>query len=65
MARGNIAKEELFPGASVQKETPIVKLFWLILVNCVENHRKIRKMQSQFCSINGELFYNLCYSGLS
>jgi hypothetical protein len=44
MARGRIAKEELFPGASVQKETPIVKLFWLLLVNCVENHRKFRKI---------------------
>jgi hypothetical protein len=44
MARGDIAKEELFPGALVQKETPIVKLFFLFIVNCVENHRKIRKM---------------------
>jgi hypothetical protein len=44
MARGHIAKEELFPRATVQKETPIVKPFLLILVNCVENHRKTRKM---------------------
>jgi hypothetical protein len=65
MARGNIAKEELFPGASVQKETPIVKLFWLLLVNCVENHRKFRKMLNKFCWIRGELYYNFCYSGLS
>jgi hypothetical protein len=65
MARGDIAKEELFPGALVQKETPIVKTVLLFLVNCVENHRKFRKMQGQFCSIRGELFYNFCYSGLS
>jgi hypothetical protein len=44
MARGHIAKGELFPGASVQKETPTVKTVLLFLVNCVENHRKFRKM---------------------
>jgi hypothetical protein len=44
MARGDIAKEELFPGALVQKETPIVKTVLLFLVNCVENHRKFGKM---------------------
>jgi hypothetical protein len=44
MARGRIAKGELFPGALVQKETPIVKTVLLFLVNCIENHRKIRKM---------------------
>jgi hypothetical protein len=41
MARGHIAKEKIFPGASVQKETPIVKPFWVIIVNCVENRRKM------------------------
>jgi hypothetical protein len=65
MARGDIAKEELFPGALVQKETPLVKTVLLFLVNCVENHRKVRKMQGQFCWIFGELYYNFCYSGLS
>jgi hypothetical protein len=44
MARGDIAKEELIPGALVQKETPIVKTVLLFLVNCVENHRKFKKM---------------------
>jgi hypothetical protein len=38
---------------------------WLILVNCIENRRKIRKMQGQFCWIRCELSYNFCYSGLS
>jgi hypothetical protein len=37
----------------------------LIFVNCVENHRKFRKMQDQFCWIPGELYYNFCYSSLS
>jgi hypothetical protein len=44
MARGDIAKEKLIPGASVQKETPIVETVLLFLVNCVENHRKLRKL---------------------
>jgi hypothetical protein len=45
----------LLPGATLQRSfsfrgppcksaTPIVKVSWLILVNCVENHRKIIKM---------------------
>jgi hypothetical protein len=36
----------LFEG-SLQLETQIVKVLWLFLVNCVENRRKIRKMQNQ------------------
>jgi hypothetical protein len=44
MARGDIAKEKLIPGALLQKEAPIVKAVLLFLVNCVENHRKFRKM---------------------
>jgi hypothetical protein len=65
MARGDIAKEELFPGASVQKETPIVKTVLLFLVNCIKNHRKFRKMKGKFFWIHCELFYSFCYSGLS
>jgi hypothetical protein len=65
MARGDIAKVELFPGALVQKETPIVKTVLLFLVNCVENNRKFRKIRGQFCWIRGDLFFNCCYSGLS
>jgi hypothetical protein len=39
-----IAKAKIFPRASLQKCNSISKSEWLILVNCVENHRKIRKM---------------------
>jgi hypothetical protein len=42
--RDHIAKLEFFSRASLQLVTLIVKLFWLLLVNCAENHRKIRKM---------------------
>jgi hypothetical protein len=48
MARGDIAKEELIPGASVQKGTPIVKPFLLFLLNCVENHRHSEKCETNF-----------------
>jgi hypothetical protein len=34
----------------------------LNLVNSVENCRKIRKMQNQFCWTPGEKYYNFCYS---
>jgi hypothetical protein len=63
--RDHIAKLEFVLRASLQLETPIVKVFWLFLVNCVENHKKIGKMQNQFSWIRGELSYNFCYSGLS
>jgi hypothetical protein len=43
-ARDHIAKLEFFSRASLQLVTQIVKVFWLLLVNCVENHRKFRKM---------------------
>jgi hypothetical protein len=54
-----------FSKASLQLVTQIVKVFWLFLVNCVENHIKIRKMQNQFFWIRCELSYNFCYSCLS
>jgi hypothetical protein len=37
----------------------------LNLVNCIENSRKIRKMQTQFCGFRCEIYYNFCYSCLS
>jgi hypothetical protein len=52
-------------GPCCKSATPIVKVSWLILVNCIENRRKIRKIQGQFCWIRCELSYNFCYSGLS
>jgi hypothetical protein len=36
-----------------------------ILVNCIENRRKIIKMQTQFFWIRGEKSHNFCYSCLS
>jgi hypothetical protein len=40
----HIAKIEIFPGTLLQKRNSNSKSEWLILVNCVGNHRKIRKM---------------------
>jgi hypothetical protein len=37
----------------------------LSFVNSVENRRKIRKVQTQFCWIPDEKYYNFCYSCLS
>jgi hypothetical protein len=47
--RGHIAKPNFFPRASLQKGNSNSKVTFLILVNSVENRRKIRKMQNQFC----------------
>jgi hypothetical protein len=35
-----------FRGPHCERVTQIVKVLWLFLVNCVENHRKIRKTQN-------------------
>jgi hypothetical protein len=32
------------------------------LVKCVENRRKFRKMQNQFCWVLCDEYYNFCYS---
>jgi hypothetical protein len=65
MARGHIATGKIFPGASAQKYISNSVAVFLILVNCVENHREMRKIQGQFCWIHDELYYNFCYPGLS
>jgi hypothetical protein len=39
---------ETFQGPCCKSESEIVKVLLLILVNCVENCRKIRKLQSNF-----------------
>jgi hypothetical protein len=44
--RGHIAKQKFFPRASVQSGNSNSKTIWLILVNCVENRRKNRKIQN-------------------
>jgi hypothetical protein len=41
--RGHIAKGRFFRGASTQKYNSNSKVTFLLLVNCVENHRKITK----------------------
>jgi hypothetical protein len=60
-----IANTKFFPGSLLQKVNSNSKTLWLVLVNFVENHRKIIQMQDQFCGVRGKLFYNFCYSGLS
>jgi hypothetical protein len=62
--RGDIAKKSIFPGVFLQKGISNSVAVFLILVNCIENHRETRKMQNQFFWINGELSYNFCYSCL-
>jgi hypothetical protein len=44
--RDHIAKEKIFPRASLQKYISNSVAVLLILVNCVENCRKIRKIQN-------------------
>jgi hypothetical protein len=62
MARGHIAKGRIFPGASAQKYFSNSVPFWLKLVKCVENRRKFRKIQNQFCWLSCYEYYNFCYS---
>jgi hypothetical protein len=57
-ARGHIAKEKIFPGSLLQKVNSNSKTLyfakknsktlWLLLVNCVENHRKSEKCKTNF-----------------
>jgi hypothetical protein len=56
--RGDIAKGKVFSRACLQIGNSNSKAMLLILVNCVETRRKIRKMQTQFCWIRGEKSYN-------
>jgi hypothetical protein len=63
--RDDIAKVKIFPGSFLQKCNSNSVVILLFLVNCVENHRNIGKMQNQLCWIRCELSYNFCYSGLS
>jgi hypothetical protein len=52
-------------GAGLQKGISNSTCVLLILVNSVENRRKIRKMQTQFCWLLFEKSYNFCCSCLS
>jgi hypothetical protein len=65
MAKGHIAKGQIFSGVCPQNCNFNSKVPLLILVKFVENRTKIRKMQSQFCWIRCEKSYNFCYSCLS
>jgi hypothetical protein len=47
-ARDYIARLRFFPGSLLQKVNSNSKTLWLILVNCVENHRKIKKCKTNF-----------------
>jgi hypothetical protein len=47
--RGHIAKPTIFLGSLLQKVNSNSKTLRLFLVNCIENRRKIRKMQNQLC----------------
>jgi hypothetical protein len=48
MPRGHIAKPTFFPGSSLLKVNSNSKSNFLILVNCVENHRKSEKCKTNF-----------------
>jgi hypothetical protein len=63
--RDHIARERIFSRVFLQKGNSNSEVTFLFLVNCLENHREIRKMQNQFCWIRGEISYNFCYSCLS
>jgi hypothetical protein len=63
--RDHIAEQNFFSRAFLQFGNSNSKVIFLILVNCVENRRKIRKMQNQFCWIRCEISHNCCYSCLS
>jgi hypothetical protein len=58
MSKGHIAKGQIFSGVCPQACNFNFKVPLLILVKCVENRRKIRKIQTQFCWIRGEKSYN-------
>jgi hypothetical protein len=71
LSEGLSANQRLFGKTPILSRPLLQKVnsnsivIWLILVNCVEHHRKIIKMQNQFFWINGESYYNFCYSCLS
>jgi hypothetical protein len=44
-----LQRADSFQGPPRKRKTSIVFAIFLILVNCVENHRNTRKMQNKFC----------------
>jgi hypothetical protein len=57
-SRGISLRNQKFTGTPVQNLISNSICVLLILVNYVENRRKIGKMQTQFCWIPGEKLYN-------
>jgi hypothetical protein len=55
-------KAEKFQGPWLQNRISNSICVLLILVKFVENRRKLRQMQNQFCWIPGEKYYNFFYS---
>jgi hypothetical protein len=53
---------EKFQGPWLQNRISNSTCVLQILVKFVENHRKLREMQNQFCWIPGEKYYKFCYS---
>jgi hypothetical protein len=53
------------PGTPVQNLISNSICALLILVKSIENRRKFKTMQTQFCWTPGEKLYNFCYSCLS
>jgi hypothetical protein len=57
-----ISWPQIFPGASAQNCIFNSIPHLLKLVKCVENRRNFRKMQTLFCWIRCEVYYNFCYT---
>jgi hypothetical protein len=64
-SRGIFVSSLIFLGAFVKSCNFNSICDLLNLVNFVENRRQIRKMQTQFCWMSGEKYYNFCYYCLS
>jgi hypothetical protein len=61
-SKGMVVNLQKLPGASAQNCNFNSVPIFLKLVKCVENHRKFRKMQTQFCWMPGKNYYNFCYT---
>jgi hypothetical protein len=64
-SKGMVVNLQKVPGALVQSCNFNSICDLLNPVNFIDNHRKFRKMQTQFCWIPGETCYNFGYSRLS
>jgi hypothetical protein len=58
--KGLSIRNQKFLGTLVKSSFLNSTCVWLKLVKCIENHRKFRKIQTQFCSTPGEKPYNFC-----